>query len=302
MIVAGISRVIWATFQSADSPFCQEARIVHRGNRRGGRSVPLCVLRTVQSETLRLPDYAASQNRARLQSSDRRDLTLFRRAMQKRSSLDFQQSEPYRMNRLLTISLSAFTLAACSTPNNDISTFYRPNIAVPAGTKTTIAASFILTSPGTVRSTAQSYVNSGYRLLGESDFANLTAAPLRAEALSYAQQIGANLVIYSVEPIGQEVHPITKTVMDQPSRYITTNSTTKVQGNSNDGGGGSTDLPAGMNSEMREFEKANGINSSGGDTTTKTTTTTTFIPAKYHSEVVPQTFTRTQHAIAFLAK
>ena len=204
------------------------------------------------------------------------------------------------MKRLLTITFSAFTFVACSTPNTEVSTFYRPNIAVPAGAKTTTTASFILTSPGTVQSTAQTYVSNGYRLLGESDFANLTVAPMRAEALAYAQQIGANLVIYSVQPIGQEVQPVTKTVMDQPARAIVTNSTTKVEG-SNDGSG-ATDLPAGVNSEMREFEKANGINSSGGDTTTKTTTTTTYVPAKYHSEVVPQTFTRTQHSIAFLAK
>lgn len=195
-----------------------------------------------------------------------------------------------------------FMLTACSTPNTDVSTFYRPNIAVPAGPKTATVASFILTSPGTVQSTAQAYVNSGYRVLGESDFANLATAPLRAEALSYAQQIGANLVIYSVEPIGQEIQPVTKTVMDQPGRYITTNATTKTEGNSADIGSDSSDSPLGMNSEMREFEKANGINSSGGTATTRTTTTTTFIPAKYHSVVVPQTFTRTQHIIAFLAR
>jgi len=209
------------------------------------------------------------------------------------------------MKRLLTITLSAFALISCSTPSTDVSTFYRANIAVPAGTKNTTTASFILTAPGTVQSTAQTYANSGYRLLGESDFQNLTVAPLRNEALAYAQQIGATLVIYSVEPIGQEIQPVTKTVMDQPGHYITTNSTTKVEGNSNSGGS-SNDLPEGMNSEMRQFERENGIdsstNSSGGEATTKTTTTTTFIPAKYHSEVVPQTFTRTQHNIAFLVQ
>jgi hypothetical protein len=214
--------------------------------------------------------------------------------MQKRASLDYLPSEHYRMKRPPTISLSALVVMACSTPNSDVTTFYRPNIGVPAGPKTTTAAAFILTAPGTVQSTAQTYLHSGYRLLGQSDFANLTTAPLRAEALAYAQQIGANLVIYSVEPIGQVVQPVTKTVMDQSARSITTNSTTKVEGGS--------DLPEGVNSEMREFENANGINSSNGGTTTKTTTTTTFVPAKYHSEVVPQTFTRTQHSIAFLAK
>jgi hypothetical protein len=43
-------------------------------------------------------------------------------------------------------------------------------------------------------------------------------------------------------------------------------------------------------------------NSGSGDNSTKTTTTTTFVLAKYHSEAVPQTFTRTQHNIAFLVK
>jgi hypothetical protein len=209
------------------------------------------------------------------------------------------------MKRHLTVSLFAFTLISCSTPNSDVSTFYRPNIAVAAGPKTTTPASFVLTAPGTVQSTAQTYETNGYRLLGESDFQNLTTAPLRSEALAYAQQIGATLVIYSVEPIGQVVQPVTKTVLDQPGRYITTNTTTKVEGNSNSGSG-SSDLPDGMNSEMRQFERENGIgtgsDSSGGGTTTKTTTSTTFVPAKYHSEVVPQTFTRTQHHIAFLGK
>jgi hypothetical protein len=210
-----------------------------------------------------------------------------------------------RMNRILAVSLSAFTLMSCSTPNSDVSTFYRPNIAVAVGPKTTTPASFILTAPGTVPSTAQAYETNGYHLLGESDFQNLTTAPLRNEALAYAQQIGATLVIYSVEPIGQVVQPVTKTFLDQPGHYITTNTTTKVKGNSNPGSG-SSDLPEGMNSEMKQFERENGISSgsdsSAGDTTTKTTTGTTFVPAKYHSEVVPQTFTRTQHHIAFLVK
>jgi hypothetical protein len=217
----------------------------------------------------------------------------------------FYYPEQNRMKRLFTISLCACTLMACSTPSSDVSTFYRPNISVPAGSKTTTPASFILTAPGTVQSTAQTYMSNGYRLLGESDFQNLTVAPLRNEALAYAQQIGAALVIYSVEPIGQVIQPVTKTVLDQPGRYITTNTTTKVEGNSNSGGGAS-DLPEGMNSEMRQFERENGIgsgsDSSDGGTTTKTTTSTTFVPAKYHSEVVPQTFTRTQHQIAFLGK
>lgn len=209
------------------------------------------------------------------------------------------------MQRLLTITLFAFTLMSCSTPTSEVSTFYRPNIAVPVSPKTTTPVSFILTAPGTVQSAAQTYESNGYRLFGESDFQNLTAAPLRNEALAYAQQIGATLVIYSVEPIGQVVQPVTKTVLDQSGHYITTNTTTKVEGNSNTGSG-SSDLPEGMNSEMRQFERENGIgsgsDSSGGATTTKTTTSTTFVPAKYHSEVVPQTFTRTQHDIAFLGK
>jgi len=210
------------------------------------------------------------------------------------------------MKRILTITLCTFLFLSCSTPNTDVSTFFRPNIAVPAGQKTTTGASFILTAPGTVQSTSQIYLNNGYRLLGESDFQNLTVAPLRNEALTYAQQIGATLVIYSVEPIGQEIHPVTKTVMDQPGRYITTNSTTKLEGNSNNSSSDSSNLPSGMNTEMNQFETENGINSGStsptGVSKTKTTTTTTFIPAKFHSEVVPQTFTRTQHSIAFLSK
>src|SRR6476660_2747019 len=84
------------------------------------------------------------------------------------------------MKRLFTITFSAITLVACSTPNSEVSTFYRPNIALPAGAKTTTTASFILTSPRTVQSTAQTYVSNGYRLFGESDFANLRLCLSRA--------------------------------------------------------------------------------------------------------------------------
>ena len=197
------------------------------------------------------------------------------------------------MKQLLTISLSAFTLMSCSTPNSDVGTFYRPNSAVPGGTKTTTTASFILTAPGTVQSTAQTYVNSGYRLLGESDFQNLTVAPLRGEALSHAQKIGATLVIYSVEPIGQEIHPVTKTVLESEGHNVTT---TTIQQTS-------TPSPYSVNTDVTSPDFLKPIDNSGsGDNSTKTTTTTTYVPPKYRTEIVPEIRTRTQHSIAFLAR
>jgi hypothetical protein len=88
--------------------------------------------------------------------------------------------------------------------------------AVAAGPKTKITASFILADKGTVLPTLQSYKDDGYRLLGVSDFTNLIGQPMRNQALAYAKQIGADLVVYAVAPIGPEIHPVNHLVMDSP--------------------------------------------------------------------------------------
>jgi hypothetical protein len=183
------------------------------------------------------------------------------------------------MKRLLAISLTALTLAACST-NNDVSTFYRQNPAVAAGPTTKVTAAFILADQGTVRSTTQSYMGSGYRLIGVSDFTDLIGQPMRTQALAYAKQIGANLVVYAVAPIGPEIHPVNRLVIDSPGGYITTDTTANVYGNFN------------LNGDVNGFGNYDGRG---------TATSTTYVPPQFHTQVVPETFIRTEHAIAFLA-
>ena len=68
-------------------------------------------------------------------------------------------------------------------------------------------------------STTQSYMRGGYRLLWVSEFSNLIGQPMRTQALAYAKQIGANLVVYTVAPIGPEVHPVNRLVMDSPGEH-----------------------------------------------------------------------------------
>lgn len=81
------------------------------------------------------------------------------------------------MKRVFTITGTILALAACSTPSSEISTFYRQNPAVAGIGPTKANAAFLLCAPGTVQATAQTYLSSGYRLLGESDFQNLTVEP-----------------------------------------------------------------------------------------------------------------------------
>ena len=183
------------------------------------------------------------------------------------------------MKRLLAFSLTALALAACST-NNDVSTFYRQNPAVAAGPKAKVIPAFIPADQGSVRSTTQSYMDSGFRLLGVSDFTNLIGQPMRSQALGYAKQIGADLVVYVVAPIGPEVHPVNRLVMDSPGGYVTSNTTANVYGNFN------------LNGDVNGFGNYDG---SG------TATTTTYVPPQFHTQVVPETFIRTEHAVAFLA-
>lgn len=107
----------------------------------------------------------------------------------------------------------------------------------------------------TVRSTTQSYMNSGYRLIGVSNFTKLIGQPMRAQALAYAKQIGANLVVYAMAPIGQEVHPVNRLVMNSPgatSPLILPQTPTEIS--------------------------------------TFTATSTTYVPAQFHTQVVPETF------------
>jgi hypothetical protein len=196
--------------------------------------------------------------------------------------------------RLFTIGVTLLALGACSTENtSEIGTFYRQNPGVAGVGSTKAVAAYLLCAPGTVPATAQSYVSNGYRLLGESDFQNLTAEPMRAQALAYAQQIGATLVLYSLQPLGQEIHPVTKTVLESEGHNVTT---TTVQQTS-------TPSPYSVNTDVTspDFLKP-ADNSGSSDNTTKTTTTTTYVPPKYRTQVVPEIRTRTQHSIAFLAK
>ena len=203
------------------------------------------------------------------------------------------QGRKMKIKRLFTVGITFAALAACSTPTDEVGTFFRRNPAAVGGGPAKATASYLLCAPGTVQTTAQTYVSNGYRLLGESDFANLNAEPMRAQALAQAQQIGASLVLYSVQPLGLEVHPVTKTVMESQGGYVT--STTVQQS--------PTPSPYSVNTDVTSPDFLKPVNSpTPGDNPNKTTTTTTYVPPKYREQVVPGTFTRTQHSIAFLAR
>ncbi|HEY0790556.1 MAG TPA: hypothetical protein VGD78_05775 [Chthoniobacterales bacterium] len=200
-----------------------------------------------------------------------------------------------KIKRLFAVGITVAALAACSTPTDEVGTFYRRNPAAVGGGATKATASYILCAPGMVPTTAQAYVRNGYRFLGGSDFANLTAEPMRAQALAQAQQIGANLILYSVQPLGLEVHPVTKTVMESQGRYVTS---TTVQQNQNP-----TPSPYGVNTDVTSPDFLKPVDSPApGNSPNQTATTTTYVPPKYREQVVPETFTRTQHSIAFLAR
>jgi len=198
------------------------------------------------------------------------------------------------MKRLFALGVTLVALAACSTENTgEIGTFYRQNPTVVGTGPTKATASYLLCAPGTIQANAQTYVSNGYRLLGESDFQNLTVEPMRAQALAFAQRIGATLVLYSVQPLGQEVHPVTKSVLESEGHNVTT---TTVQQTS-------TPSPYSVNTDVISPDFLKPVNQSdSGDNATTTTTTTTYVPPKYRTEIVPEIRTRTQHSIAFLAK
>jgi hypothetical protein len=68
--------------------------------------------------------------------------------------------------------------------------------------------------------------------------------------------------------------------LDVQPLYVTTNTTANVYGNFN------------LNGDVNGFGNYDG---SG------TATSTTYVPPQFHTQVVPETFIRTEHAIAFLA-
>jgi hypothetical protein len=163
------------------------------------------------------------------------------------------------LKRLLSIGMTLVALDGCSTMDTtQISEFYRQNPGVAGVGPTKVAPSYLLCAPGRVTTTARPYIDGGYRLLGQSDFQNFTAEPMRSQALAYAQQLGANLVVYSVQPLGQEIHPVTKTILESEGHNLTT---TTVQQTA-------TPSPYGVNTDP-----------------TKTTTITTYIPPKYRTEI-----------------
>ena len=125
-----------------------------------------------------------------------------------------------RLSQLFGVAILA--LGACSSGDGgEISTFYRQNPRGAVAGPRKGAIMYLLCAPGALEETAQNYTTNGYRVLGQSDFQNLTPEPLREKALAYARQFGATLVLYSVEPLGQEVHPVTKTVLESESHNVT---------------------------------------------------------------------------------
>jgi hypothetical protein len=173
----------------------------------------------------------------------------------------------------LTAGATALALSSCTT--GDVGRFYTP---VTAGNTKTQPELQCFEDPDTAKTFIKSYVNDGYRVVGYSSFSNLRGQET-ATAMTQAKKVGANIVIYVSRVTNSEIHAVAHTVMDSPGGMITTNvensGTFNVYGN--DGGSG--------------FGNYSGSGYA-----------TTWVPPTFHTDVVPETFWRTQYAVVFLAK
>ncbi len=104
---------------------------------------------------------------------------------------------------------------------------------------------------------------------------------MRNQALAYGKGIGAQLIVYALAPVGPEVHAVNRLVMDSAGGYITTDTSANVSGNIN------------------YYGDLNGYGTYDG---TGTATSSTYIPPQFHTQVTPETFYRSEHGIAFLAR
>lgn len=56
---------------------------------------------------------------------------------------------------------------------------------------------------------------------------------MRTQALAYGKRIGADVIVYAMAPLGPEVYPVNRLVMDSPGGYITTTMDANTSGTIN---------------------------------------------------------------------
>jgi hypothetical protein len=95
---------------------------------------------------------------------------------------------------------------------NTLPKFYRANPEVPEQPTVygTADVSYRLVNWKDLVSIQNEYLQKGYVLFGQCNFAEQTGVPLQQNAVDYARYLGANLVVYSVQQIreGQAEHRI----------------------------------------------------------------------------------------------
>ncbi len=99
----------------------------------------------------------------------------------------------------LRVPLGSFTPA---TPTvNTLPRYYRRNPEAPEQPKVygTADVSYHLVQWNDLIPVQTEYLQKGYILLGQCDFAKQTAVPLQQNAIDYARYLGADLVVYSVQ-------------------------------------------------------------------------------------------------------
>jgi hypothetical protein len=130
------------------------------------------------------------------------------------------------------------------------------------------------------KSTVAAYVSGGYKILGWSNFSNLTGNE-RATALAQGKKVGADIIVYASKVLGSEIHAVPHTVMDSPGRTITARTNYDQSGSFN------------------VYGDVNGYGTYSGD---GSATTEIYVPPTFHTDVVPETFWRTGYLVVFLAK
>jgi hypothetical protein len=88
---------------------------------------------------------------------------------------------------------------------NFLPSFYKINQAALnyAATYKTADPLYLLVDWNDISSTQSTYIAKGYFLLGTCGFSD-GGIPLRDDAIQYAKQLGADLVIYAAQPTSQE--------------------------------------------------------------------------------------------------
>jgi hypothetical protein len=180
------------------------------------------------------------------------------------------------MKRYLII--SALVVVVFSGCTGDVGKFYVSTGAVGSNKKAT--AAFISANEYNWKGTVKSYVAGGFKILGWSNFSNLSGNE-RATAQRQAAKVHADLVIYVSKVLGSEIHAVPYTVMDSPGRTITATTNAYNSGSFN------------------VYGDVNGYGTYSGNGYANTEI---YEPPTFHTTVVPETFWRTGYLVVFLAK